>query len=49
MKCSMDLRGTIPPLNPSLRRLPSILAITITAESKLKQNGCLPLSSGKHP
>ena len=39
----------IPPLNPSLRRLPSILAITITAESKLKQNGCLPLSSGKHP
>ena len=22
---------------------------TITAESKLKQNGCLPLSSGKHP
>ena len=31
-------------MNPSLRRLPSILAITITAESKLKQNGCLPLS-----
>lgn len=49
MKCSMDLRRIITPLKPSQRRLPSILTITITAESKLKQNGCLPLSSGKHP
>ena len=31
------------------KRLPSILTITITAESKLKQNGCLPLNSEKHP
>ena len=49
MKCSMDLRRIIPPLKPSPRRLPSILTITITAESKPKQNGCLPLNSGKHP
>ena len=26
-----------------------ISTITITAESKLKQNGCLPLNSEKHP
>ena len=45
----MDLKRIIPPFKPSPRRLPSILTITITAESKLKQNGCLPLSSGKHP
>lgn len=35
-------------INPKLT-IEGILAITITAESKLKQNGCLPLSSGKHP
>ena len=38
----MDLKRIIPPFKPSPRRLPSILAITITAESKRKQNGCLP-------
>ena len=42
------LEKDYPPLNPSLRRLLSISTITITPESKLKQNGCLPLSSGKH-
>ena len=26
-----------------------LFSITITTESKQKQNGCLPLSSGKHP
>lgn len=49
MKCSMDLRRIITPLKPFQRPLPSILTIIITAESKLKQNGCLPPSSGKHP
>lgn len=38
----MDLKRIIPPFKPSPRRLPSILTITITAESKRKQNGCLP-------
>ena len=38
----MDLKRIIPPFKPSPRRLPSILAITVTAESKRKQNGCLP-------
>ena len=49
MKCSMDLRRIITPLKPFQRPLPSILTIIITAESKLKQNGCLPPSPGKHP
>lgn len=38
----MDLKRIIPPFKTSPRRLPSILTITITAESKRKQNGCLP-------
>ncbi len=37
------------PLNPFPRPLQIILTITITKEFKLKQNGCLPLNSGKHP
>ena len=40
----MDLRRIITPLKPFQRPFPSILTIIITAESKLKQNGCLPLS-----
>ena len=41
-------------LNKAFKRFPStqgliISTITITAGSKRKQNGCLPLNSGKHP
>ena len=40
--------------NKAFKRFPStqgliISTITITAGSKRKQNGCLPLNSGKHP
>ena len=37
----MDLKRIILPFKTFPRRLPSILTITITAESKRKQNGCL--------
>ena len=41
-------------LNKAFKRFPStqgliISTITITAGPKRKQNGCLPLNSGKHP
>lgn len=41
-------------LNKAFKRFPStqgliISTITITAGSKRKQNGCLPLNLGKHP
>ena len=49
MKCSMVLRKIILPLKHFPRPLPITSTITITAESKLKQNGCLPLNSEKHP
>lgn len=49
MKCSMVLRKIILPLKHSPKLLLIISTITITAGSKRKQNGCLPLNSGKHP
>ena len=45
----MDLRRTILPLRSFPKLLLIISTITITAGFKLKQNGCLPLNSGKHP
>ena len=48
-RCSMDLRRTILPLRSFPKLLLIISTITITAGFKLKQNGCLPLNSGKHP
>ena len=49
IRCSMDLRRTILPLMPSQKPLPIISTITTIIGFKLKQNGCLPLCSGKHP
>ena len=45
----MDLRRTILLLRSFPKLLLIISTITITAGFKLKQNGCLPLNSGKHP
>ena len=45
----MDLRRIILPLRSFPKLLLIISTITITAGFKLKQNGCLPLNSGKHP
>ena len=48
-RCSMDLRRTILLLRSFPKLLLIISTITITTGFKLKQNGCLPLNSGKHP
>ena len=48
-KWDMVLRKIILPLKHSPKLLLIISTITITAGSKRKQNGCLPLNSGKHP
>ena len=48
-KWDMVLRKIILPLKHSPKLLLMISTITITAGSKRKQNGCLPLNSGKHP
>ena len=45
----MDLRRTILLLRSFPKLLLIISTIIITAGFKLKQNGCLPLNSGKHP
>ena len=45
----MDLRRTILLLRSFPKLLLIISTITITTGFKLKQNGCLPLNSGKHP
>ncbi len=42
-------RGSILPLKLFQKRLPIISTITTTVGFKRKQNGCLPLNSGKHP
>ena len=48
-KWDMVLRKIILPLKYSPKLLLMISTITITAGSKRKQNGCLPLNSGKYP
>ena len=48
-KWDMVLSKIILPLKHSPKLLLIISTITITAGSKRKQNGCLPLNSGKHP
>ena len=49
MKCFMDSRRNNHPLKPFRTQSRSILNTITIDEFRQKQNGCLPLKSGKHP